>query len=87
MAKAKTAWDDETRRKSEAWRAKLKHDAEQARKEVEQARVAEGKKTERLRALRLAKEATDKEAADNAPPPVKPVRVRRKRQVSETVSS
>jgi hypothetical protein len=38
---------------------------------------AERAKTERLRALRLAKEAADREAAANAPPPepkVKPVK-------------
>jgi hypothetical protein len=31
--------------------------------------VAERAKTERLRALRLAKEAADREAAENTPPP------------------
>ena len=38
--------------------------------EYKAAANAERAKTERLRALRLAKEATDREAAANAPPPV-----------------
>ena len=38
--------------------------------EYKAAANAERAKTERLRALRLAKEAADREAAANAPPPV-----------------
>ncbi|HEY2427130.1 MAG TPA: hypothetical protein VGI09_14610 [Pseudolabrys sp.] len=37
--------------------------------EYKAAGLAERAKTERLRALRLAKEAADREAAANAPPP------------------
>lgn len=37
--------------------------------EYKAAGQAERAKTERLRALRLAKEATEREAADKAPPP------------------
>ena len=60
MAHPKTARDDDTRQKAAALREKLKKDAVAARLEVEQARVAEARKTTRLRALRLAKEAADK---------------------------
>jgi len=41
--------------------------------EYKAAGQAERAKTERLRALRLAKEAADREAALNAPPPPPPV--------------
>jgi hypothetical protein len=37
--------------------------------EYKAAALAERAKTERLRALRLAKEAADREAAENTPPP------------------
>jgi hypothetical protein len=44
--------------------------------EYKAAGLAERAKTERLRALRLAKEAADREAAANAPPPApKPQKV------------
>ncbi|MBM3509374.1 MAG: transcriptional regulator [Alphaproteobacteria bacterium] len=46
---------------AEIWRAKVKRDAAQAVKEVEQGAAASLAKTQRLRALRLAKEAADKE--------------------------
>jgi hypothetical protein len=42
--------------------------------EYKAAGAAERAKTERLRALRLAREAADAEAAENAPPPVKAVK-------------
>ncbi len=67
MAHPKTAHDDDARQKAAALREKLKKDAVAARREVEQARVAEAKKTIRLRALRLAKEAADKEAVEKTP--------------------
>ncbi len=55
--------DEATRLSAEIWRAKVKRDAAQAVKDVEQGAAASLAKTQRLRALRLAKEATDKEAA------------------------
>jgi hypothetical protein len=44
-------------------------DGATAMAEYQAAGTAERAKTERLRALRLAKEAADREAAANAPPP------------------
>ena len=46
--------------------------------EYKAAGLAERAKTERLRALRLAKEAADREAALNAPPPPSPPAVKPK---------
>ncbi|MCE2482379.1 MAG: hypothetical protein J4F33_05720 [Alphaproteobacteria bacterium] len=60
MAHPETARDDDMRQKAAALREKLKKDAVAARREVEQARVAEARKTMRLRALRLAREAAEK---------------------------
>jgi hypothetical protein len=45
--------------------------ADQAMTEARAAKTAEIQKTARLKALRLAKEAADREAAAAAPPPVK----------------
>ena len=53
---------EDERRRAQEWRVKMDTDAAGARKEIEEARVAEAEKTLRLRALRLAKEATDIQA-------------------------
>ncbi len=55
-------WSEDERRRAQEWRVKMDTDAAGARKEIEEARVAEAEKTLRLRALRLAKEATDIQA-------------------------
>lgn len=49
-------------------------DAARVRAEIEAARVAQDAKTVRLRGLRLAKEAADREAAATAAPARKPTR-------------
>jgi hypothetical protein len=68
---------DKTRSTAEA-RFKLKEerktDAEKVWVEINASRKAELAKTDRLRALRLAKEEDDRVAAEAAPKPVKPVR-------------
>jgi len=64
MANPKGARDEAARRKADELRAKTKQDAAAAVKEVEQARIVESEKTGRLRALRLAKEAAEKETAE-----------------------
>ena len=46
-----------------------KTDAEKVLSDLKTAKDAESAKTVRLRALRLAKEETDREIAANAPPP------------------
>lgn len=62
---------DEARARAEA-RFKLteerRTDAEKVMHDVRAAKLAEGEKTVRLRALRLAKEETDRAAAEAAPP-------------------
>jgi hypothetical protein len=63
MSKPSRDRDEATRLSAEIWRAKVKRDAAQAVKEAEQSAAANLAKTQRLRALRLAKEAADKEAA------------------------
>jgi hypothetical protein len=52
---------------------------------AEEARVAETAKTTRLRALRLAKEAADRDAALSAPPIAPIPRATRLRRADETV--
>jgi len=47
------------------------------KREAEAERIATDKKTARLKALRLEKEAADREAALLAPPPEKPQRKRK----------
>ncbi len=51
---------------------------------AEEARVAEAAKTTRLRALRLAKEAADRDAALSAPPIAPTPRATRLRRADET---
>jgi hypothetical protein len=57
---------EEARRKSQERLAADRLRAAQALKDRDKAQAAEAAKTTRLRALRLAKEASDKEAADRA---------------------
>jgi len=78
---------DKTRSTAEA-RFKLKEerktDAEKVWVEINATRKAELAKTDRLRALRLAKEETDRAAAEAAPKPVKPTR---KKKVAAATAS
>ncbi len=69
-AKAESKFHLAERRKSEA---------DQALTEARAAKNAESQKTARLKAMRLAKEAADREAAAAAPPPVKAAPKRRAR--------
>ena len=64
MANPKAARDEAARAKAQEMRAKAKEDAAAAVAEADRARLIEADKTNRLRALRLAKEAAYKEAAD-----------------------
>lgn len=57
---------EEARRKSQERLAADRQRGVQALKDRDKAMVAEAAKTKRLRALRLAKEAADKESADRA---------------------
>ena len=57
---------EEARRKSQERLAADRARGVQALKDRDKAAVAEAAKTQRLRALRLAKEASDKESADRA---------------------
>jgi hypothetical protein len=57
---------EEARRKSQERLAADRQRGAQALKDRDKAAVAEAAKTQRLRALRLAKEAADKETADRA---------------------
>jgi hypothetical protein len=57
---------EEARRKSQERLAADRQRGVQALKDRDKAIVAEAAKTKRLRALRLAKEAADKETADRA---------------------
>ena len=74
----------EARLAAETARALQKEDAAKAVKESEQFRAAESQKTERLRALRLAKEAADREAAV-VPAPAKPKSRAKARVKSPTI--
>lgn len=57
-------------------------EADKAMQDIAAAKVAERAKTERLRALRLAKELADREAAAAQPPAAKKVRATAKRPKS-----
>ena len=63
--------------KTEIRRARVEEqalDAAKVRKEIAEASIARDSKTARLRALRLAKEAADREAIAAMPPKAKSVR-------------
>ncbi len=63
MLKSDEARATEARRRSQGLFAKTKKQGDDALKEGQKTRAAEAVKTARLRELRLAKEAADKEAA------------------------
>ena len=58
---------------TDAWEERTKL----VKREADAERIATDKKTARLKALRLEKEASDREAALSAPPPEKPQRKRK----------
>ncbi len=62
---------------------KKKREADKAMSDWEKARQAETEKTARLKALRLARDAAEAEAARNAPPVVKPVKRKAKAPVAK----
>ena len=68
------------RRNAEAMLNRNKKQASGLREEQERERDAVAVKTARLRELRLAKEAADKEAAASAPPPARRSKPRRSKQ-------
>ncbi|MSP50887.1 MAG: hypothetical protein EXQ91_00610 [Alphaproteobacteria bacterium] len=66
MRKPERERDEAARLSADVWRAKVKRDAAHAVTEVEQSRTIMVAKTQRLRALRVAKEAADKIVSDAA---------------------
>jgi hypothetical protein len=68
------------RRNAEAMLNRTKKRASSLREEQEREQDAMAMKTARLRELRLAKEAADKEAAASAPPAVRRAKPRRSKQ-------
>jgi len=64
-------WIEEARSKAQAQFAKTKKEETEVWHEREKQRQADSEKSTRLKALRLAKEAADKEAALLAPKPVR----------------
>jgi chromosome segregation ATPase len=79
------AWTEEARRKAQAQFAKTKKDEADIWREREKLHQADAEKTTRLKALRLAKEAADKEAAAAAPKVVALPRKKRAPKVVEPV--
>lgn len=63
MSKRERVQSEERRRSAQARHAERAQRAAEAVSDLQRARVAEAAKTTRLRALRLAKEASDREAA------------------------
>ena len=83
MMKSREIRDEAARRKAQDQFAKVKQRDAEALKDREKVQAAEAAKTAQLRALRLAKEASDREAAAKAAAEkaavVKPAATRRKR--------
>jgi hypothetical protein len=85
MMKSREVRDEAARRKAQDQFAKVKQRDADALKDREKVQAAEAAKTARLRALRLAKEAIDKDTAEKeaaekaAAAAAKPTAVRRKR--------
>jgi hypothetical protein len=65
------AWIEDARNKAQAQFAQAKKQESEVWREREKQRLADTEKTAQLKALRLAKEAADKEAALLAPKPVR----------------
>jgi hypothetical protein len=82
MAETGGSRADMARRKAQEQFAAVKRRDAEARRDRDKVSAAAVSKTERLRALRLAKEAADREAAA-AEPPVKKAAPRRKAKTSE----
>lgn len=80
MSKSSPSRMSAARRRAETILNQSQKRQESFRLDQEREREAMTQKTERLRALRLAKEAADKEAAAAAPTPVKRTRARRSKQ-------
>jgi hypothetical protein len=80
MSKSSPSRMSAARRRAETILNQSQKRQESFRLDQEREREAMTQKTERLRALRLAKEAADKEAAAAAPAPVKRTRARRSKQ-------
>ncbi len=81
MARQDSARSEESRRKAEGRFDKRKNEAAIAQADWQRDQQAVAAKTERLRALRLAKEEADRIALAAAPPPVKKKPVPRKKKV------
>lgn len=79
MMKSETRRDEAARSKAQAQFAKVKQRDAEALHDRERSQAADAAKTARLRALRLAKEAADKLAAEAAAAEAKPTKTRRKR--------
>lgn len=79
MLNSRRSRDEEARRKAQEHFDKIKRRDAEAVKERERLQQADAEKTDRLRALRLAKEAAEKEALAFKAAQPKPAAGRRKR--------
>lgn len=86
MARPSGATAEEARRRAQAQFDKAKKNDTDVWREREKLRQEDADKTSRLRALRLAKEAADKEAAA-APKEPKPASARRKPDAKKPIPS